>query len=277
MCYTLFNKASALKKKREVLKMKKKTIIAAISAFVAAATLVGTVIASNGQRSIDIVYDNIKIFIDGAEYVAKDVNGNVVEPFIYNGTTYLPVRGIANAFDKEVIWDGENSYIYLGKTGQNQPDTYLSKLQYTDYRESEGSSNINIINGKVTDYNDNDYTNGLLLSLYFKYYSDKKSTIEMDYPLNNQYKRLTGKIVLPKSYELTTGSGDCRSSETTVTLVADDGEEIYKATGVTASMPFSFDVSVKGVNKLTLKVYVAGDSYVGYKHVALTDLALYEK
>lgn len=68
------------------------------------------------------MYENIKILIDGEEYTPKDANGNVIEPFIYNGTTYLPVRGIANAFDVDVDWDGATASIYLGKKDQNQPD-----------------------------------------------------------------------------------------------------------------------------------------------------------
>ena len=48
------------------------------------------------------MYDNIKIFMDGEEVTPKDGNGQSVEPFIYNGTTYLPVRAVSNAIGKEV-------------------------------------------------------------------------------------------------------------------------------------------------------------------------------
>ena len=33
---------------------------------------------------------------------------------IYNGTTYLPVRAVAKAFNKEVYWDGPDYTVYLG-------------------------------------------------------------------------------------------------------------------------------------------------------------------
>ena len=88
-----------------------------------------TAYAASNSKNIEIFYRNIKIMIDGAEYIAKDVNGNVVEPFIYNGTTYLPVRGIANAFGKDVIWDGANATVYLGKKDRNAPDNRLDKIQ----------------------------------------------------------------------------------------------------------------------------------------------------
>ena len=50
--------------------------------------------AKNIYETIQAVYMNVKLVVDGEEITPKDVNGNVVEPFIYNGTTYLPVRAI---------------------------------------------------------------------------------------------------------------------------------------------------------------------------------------
>ena len=56
----------------------------------------GVVFAKNIHETINAVYMNVKLVIDGEEITPKDANGNIVEPFIYNGTTYLPVRGTAN-------------------------------------------------------------------------------------------------------------------------------------------------------------------------------------
>ena len=50
-------------------------------------TLSVTVFSKQATETISVMYDNIKILIDGVEYTAKDANGNVIEPFIYNGTT----------------------------------------------------------------------------------------------------------------------------------------------------------------------------------------------
>lgn len=45
----------------------------------------------------------------------KDVTGTIVEPFIYQGTTYLPVRAVGEAIGKKVTWDGETKTVYLGE------------------------------------------------------------------------------------------------------------------------------------------------------------------
>lgn len=57
------------------------------------------------------------INIDGTELVCYDVNGNKVEPFVHEGTTYVPVRAVASAFDTEVSWDQETKTVHLGESG----------------------------------------------------------------------------------------------------------------------------------------------------------------
>lgn len=70
-------------------------------------------VAKNRYEKIDVIYNDIGIVIDGTLLVPTDANGNRVEPFIYNGTTFLPVRAIAGAFDKQVRWDSETYTVYI--------------------------------------------------------------------------------------------------------------------------------------------------------------------
>ena len=53
-------------------------------------------IAAGGTVTWDSVFVGAKIVIDGESLQPKDVNGNPVDAVIYKGTTYLPVRAIAN-------------------------------------------------------------------------------------------------------------------------------------------------------------------------------------
>jgi len=36
----------------------------------------------------------------------------IIEPFIYNGTTYMPVRGTAKLAGMDVEWDGSTKSVY---------------------------------------------------------------------------------------------------------------------------------------------------------------------
>lgn len=60
------------------------------------------------------VYTGITLYYDGVKVNPKDAEGNPVEPFLYNGTTYLPVRAVSNLFDEDINWDGSTKSVYIG-------------------------------------------------------------------------------------------------------------------------------------------------------------------
>ncbi len=71
--------------------------------------------ANSGEEMIKAVYKNIKVFVDGQEI---DTSG--AEPFIYNGTTYLPIRKVGEAFGKAATWNGNTNSVYLGSQPGNE-------------------------------------------------------------------------------------------------------------------------------------------------------------
>lgn len=77
----------------------------------------GTTALAATVRQLDANYSGIKITLDGLELVPKDSNGNIVEPFTVNGTTYLPVRAIADALGLGVSWDGATQTVKLTRDG----------------------------------------------------------------------------------------------------------------------------------------------------------------
>ncbi len=97
------------------------------------------VFAKTASQTIEAVYRDIKIFIDGFQIDPKDANGNTVEPFIYNGSTYLPLRAVGEALGKEVSWDGATASAYLGKVPGKQPNWMV---QCPPYEISKYTSNI---------------------------------------------------------------------------------------------------------------------------------------
>lgn len=238
----------------------------------------GIVFGKEISEMAELYYNNIKIYIDGAEIVPKDANGNTVEPFTMNGTTYLPVRAISNAFGKDVEWDGATQSVYIGKKDQTKPDNYLDRIQYNDFKKGSENHEMNIIHGSITDYNNKDYTNGILFKViqpnHHKLDDSDKANIIIGYPLNSSYKTLKGNIVLPKKYEISTGKYDYCSSEPVSVWFYGDGKLLNSFTEITMSMPFSFDINLSGVNQLTIKI--KGQGYGSDSYFALTDLALYK-
>lgn len=81
------------------------------------------------------VHTGITLYYDGVKVEPKDAAGKKVEPFLYNGTTYLPVRAVSGLFGEEINWDGKTHSVYIGEMPGKQ--TYLKDL---DYYESRGLS-----------------------------------------------------------------------------------------------------------------------------------------
>lgn len=63
-----------------------------------------------------LVYNNIKITLDGKQADPKDANGKTVEPFIIDGTVYLPVRAVSEILGFNVDWDDVNKTVILFTT-----------------------------------------------------------------------------------------------------------------------------------------------------------------
>jgi hypothetical protein len=86
-----------------------------IIGFVVGAMLFGTAsIAAESSKSIQVLYRNIKIAING-KTIATDS-----EPFVYNSRTYVPVRFVAEAFGKEVRYNETTDTVEITDTAAAQ-------------------------------------------------------------------------------------------------------------------------------------------------------------
>lgn len=83
--------------------------------------------ASTVTKTLTATYADIKLVVNGIAVTPTDVNGTVVEPFACDGTTYLPVRAVANALGEDVKWDGETKTIYIGEI-PGQGTNWMKKL-----------------------------------------------------------------------------------------------------------------------------------------------------
>ena len=91
-------------------------------------TMTVSVFAATGSKSLSATYNNIKLSIFEKEVTPKDINGNIVEPFIVNGTTYLPVRAVADALGQPVNWDANTKTVKIGGTA----NAYESPIKLID-------------------------------------------------------------------------------------------------------------------------------------------------
>lgn len=88
----------------------KKNVLSFVSGAIATLLLVGlpvTALAVSGAITIEV--SPISVLVDGEVFQPKDAKGNDVMVFTYNGTTYAPLRALAEAYGLEVGYDGERN------------------------------------------------------------------------------------------------------------------------------------------------------------------------
>ena len=118
--------------RNEVLRMLKEKLKGLVASVVLSSLVVGAVptMAEKVTKTAELFYNNIKIVIDGKQADLRDAQGNTVEPFIIDGTTYLPVRAVSDALQKAVSWDGATQIVFLGKNDAiEQPSVWLKDLE----------------------------------------------------------------------------------------------------------------------------------------------------
>ncbi|MNB88271.1 hypothetical protein D3C75_352800 [compost metagenome] len=64
-------------------------------------------------KKIAVTFDDIVVSLNGQEAALKDATGATVEPFIYNGTVYLPARAISEAVGLTASYDKTTKTVSL--------------------------------------------------------------------------------------------------------------------------------------------------------------------
>ena len=234
----------------------KKTLKGYVMGFLSASLLVtGIGYAANTTTLYDVLVEGVKIVVDGQKINPTDANGNSVEPIIYNGTTYLPVRAVANALGKAVYWDGPNYTVYLGNMD--------GKLEYPTVmlKDLTSISNRPQITSKLTDNYGNNYGSAF-------YNKDDN----YQYLLNMKYSRFKGKLYVPE--------GVISDSSCNV-IITVDGKEVYRSPLMTkTSQPVSFDVNVTGGNDFIIsfseQTGMYNDDGVNRMVICLADAGFYQ-
>ena len=257
------------------MKMKRRTKIFALTAGLILAFTTVFAFAAVGAQQITVNYNNIKLVIDGQTVTPRDANGNVVEPFIYNGTTYLPVRAVGEALGKEVSWDGATATVNIGAPGtipapapsQTTTDTvgaWLRDMEPVDYSPAKSSNGWARNNWSVVKKDNEGGTyehGGIYAGDGATFFGNLDHEHSVTYELNANYKKFKGTIAL--SYE-------SRDAERSYCIqFYGDGNLLYQSPIVTGGIsPLIFDIDVSGVRQLKIVRVADGVGQVGIVNAA---------
>lgn len=226
--------------------------------------LISTSYAASLKKTIDVYYDNIKIFVNNSLVNPKDGNGKPVEPFIYDGTTYLPVRAVAEALDKEVTWDGTTKSVHISDKKVVDPSiVWLNDLEYFNLQSSISVNRWSKLeNDSFKDATGNFCSRAIQCTMCSEW-------LYTDYLINKKYSRITGKFAL---------SFDSRSTTYIATLnLYGDNKLLYTSPRLTGGvLPIDFDVDISGVEKLRIEISTNIPFLGSSANYGLIDVALHK-
>lgn len=101
-----------------------------------------TALAATGQLTITV--DPVNIQVNGQTFQPTDANGKAVPVFAYNGTTYAPLRALAEAYGLDVGYDAANNMATVSSdtaapapSQTPAPDTTAPTNDYSDWSAEE--------------------------------------------------------------------------------------------------------------------------------------------
>lgn len=207
--------------------------------------------AESIAKYIRVNYPNVKIFVNNVEITPKDAQGKTVEPFIYEGSTFLPVRAISEALGKNIDWDDKTKSVYINDQGVSKPETsksmgpveFLSKHSLKNNNDFviEGNSTI-LVNGAKYDYNNKVFG---------------KENLKVNYKINKNYSAIRGVILTGDKGEGMYGNN---------LIINGDGKTLFKGSEYlktkgfkdgnipknSSNQPVEFEVNISGIDNLEI-------------------------
>ncbi len=126
------------------------------------------------EKTITAIYNGIKIYVDGNQIQTKDALGNEVKPFVYNGSTYLPLRAIAEALGKEVIWEEPTNSVYIMQKPEKEEYKEVTVGTAAEFVKALGSNRKIILKPGVYDLSSVEQRNSPNSSVIWEPVSDGK-------------------------------------------------------------------------------------------------------
>ncbi|MCL2199854.1 MAG: stalk domain-containing protein [Defluviitaleaceae bacterium] len=220
----------------------KQRIQGAIFGCVLTVLLLGTATAfgNDGIRNISVTFRNIRLVVNGQPITPRDGAGNIVEPFIFDGTTFLPVRAVGEVFGQEVYWDGSTSTVYVGPRGGGAVVvagyTWLDHMQHLNHQASHGRwTTMRTWAPGSTSTDGTSFDRGLVFDNQWGGISAPKWQ-SIDVPLNANYNIFRGTLA---------SAGGLARGNTQVRIYG-DGRLLYTSPMISNEIipvPFSIDVT----------------------------------
>jgi len=193
------------------------------------------------SRDITVLQGGIRLVVNGQEFTPRDAQGRVVEPLIFQGSTFVPLRAVGEALGYPVDWDGSTTTVYIGRLPQGTPFLQAAPwFERSSIHWTITTATVNMLgqpfaNAMIVTNSGGNFTSGTAWS---------------HHSLNGQFTTLSGTI------GRIDGSG---TSPSTISFIG-DGRELVSFTIDGNTHPTDISVDVTGVLVLRIQISVPDSS-----------------
>ena len=178
-------------------------------------------------RNISVLQGGIRTVVNGQQVTLRDAQGRVIEPMVFEGSTFVPLRAISEALGYPVSWDGATTTVYVGRQPQGTP--FLQAAPWFERSRME-TRTVNMLG--------NPYANAIVTGIIGGW---------SHHNLNAQFSTLSGTI------GRIDGTGSRAGEISTVSFIG-DGRELASFNVDGNTMPTEISVDVTGVLVLRIQI-----------------------
>lgn len=208
--------------------------------------ITGATAFAAGGKMIEVFYNVKDIKVNQVSKMPKGTQ----QPFIYNGSTFVPLAFVGEALGQPVKWDAQNRTVLIGETGEASAAYPKNGIEEMNQQGGRGANVRYEYQGKeIKDNVGNVYTN--YIAYYIWNFWPESGWVYNEFPLNGQFKKFKATIGLTNEYKNTTATS-------TVSIIA-DGVEKYSTTLKAGDMPTQMEVDLTNAVKVQIKVTNSGE------------------
>lgn len=205
--------------------------------YISAGFLIGSILFTSvafAATRINVTFLPLTFYFDGV--VKAPPQGQ--QSFIYNGTTYVPLRFMADAMGKSVTYVPKTYSLYVGSSADEQT------VHMKDIKPMVASEENSKFSETVTTNQDVTLDAGYKVGL-----NAKDGFIRYEYALNGQYKRFVADLAPGEAWGLKSKSDNIGSLK----IYCDD-KLVYDSKAIPSDLekPYKVQVDLTGVVKLKI-------------------------
>ena len=233
--------------------------------------LLGTVTAfSADTRTIEATFGNFRTYLFDQEFTVRNTQGEVLQPFMYNGSLYLPAEAILHAMGENASWDATTGVFRFGSVDAPPTRERVQLQTAAPFFDTgwSGTGNMGrasvsevaaVEMGGVTYHNVLRFrTNNVSHGIWTTAHNSRAFSL---HNLNGQYRLLSGYVGRIDGSVMTNARVD----------FIGDGELLQSHDLDATAMPIPVNVLVEGVRQLRVEIYFiqhgVRNSYTEYAFV----------